>query len=224
MRRAAGPTAILLVALSTLGCPSSPDTPTPVMGGNGDAATDGGPTSKVIDAGTFTIDSLKPKYQTKSAAQLANTLIACLGPGAADVTADMFIGQPAGFLPPDAFVVTTQHGVDDAVTQQKKRFDGDPQAIATGVRNDEITLEYVTALRNVANVAGKRCSATTPPPLCQCETVESAVAMITRCAPYLIASDPAVQAAANVLSARCAANKGTAIASFIASTAFAKLP
>ncbi len=224
MRRAFGLTAILLVALSTLGCPSSSETATPVVPGGDAGAADGGPGSNVIDAGTFTIDSLKPKFQTKSTAQLASTLIACLGPGAGDVTADMFIGQPGGFLPPDGFVVTTQHGVDDVVTQQKKRFDGDPQAVATGVRNDEITLEYVTALRNAANVAGKRCSSSTPPPLCQCETVDAAIQMITRCVPFLTANDPPVRTAASTLSTACAANKGTAIASFIASTAFAKLP
>lgn len=197
--------------------------PDPLGGkGTADASTDGGPI--VIDAGTFTIGSTRAGFQTKSAAQLASTLVSCLGPTAGNVTSDMFIGQPGGFLPPGSFVATTTQGVDDIVTQQTKRFDGDPQALASGVRNDELTLEYVTAQRNVANVAGKRCSSATRPPSCACENEALATQMITRCVPQLTANDPGVAQAAKVLATACAANKGTAIASFIASTAFAKLP
>jgi len=216
---------LVLVASAVAACQGAGETNNPAIGnGPGGGTPDGGPGSNVIDAGTFTISSTRNAFQTKSAAQLASTLINCLGPTAGNVEASMLIGQPGGFLSPDSFVPTTTHGVDDVVTQQKKRFDGDPQALASGVRNDELTLEYVTGQRNVGNVAGKRCSSATPPPNCACATLPEATALITRCVPDLLPTDPKVQAAAQTLASACAADRGKAIASFIASTAFAKVP
>lgn len=198
---------------------AAPDpTPSSVAG---DAGADGGPT--VINR---TEGSTKPAFQTQSAAQLRAVLAACLGSGADVITSDMIVGGGgAGFLSP-SFAVTAKPGADDVVTQQLVLFDGNSATLQRGTRVDALTLEYVTALRNVGNVAGTRClqNKTSDPSLCACGTLPQATAMLKRCLPYLNPTTNEALSAAQMFQAKCATDPGAAIASLVASAAFAKLP
>lgn len=170
--------------------------------------------------GTRSIDVARPAFQAKSSAQLTRSVEACVGKGALGVTAAMVIteGNTNGFLTSD-FVAGS-----NIVTSQALLFDGTPEALRTGVRVDQISLEYITALKNVANVVGAHCVAGDAE-LCSCDTDDAAKAMIARClAGVADPSAPAFAELAHEMSVKCQSTKGGAIASMIASLAFAKVP
>lgn len=198
--------------------------------GGGDSGTtttppsgDAGPV--VIDAGTFAIDSTKPTFQTKSAVQLAASIKACLGPSTLMIMPEMVQGNAAATAPvlPSTFTPSTSVGVDDIISVQKNSIDGDPTLLRLGTRADSLTLEYVTAQRNVANVVAANCVATKSA-LCKCDTGPDATALMKRCLPQLDPTSADFVNAATILQARCATNQGQAIASFVASAALSKLP
>lgn len=178
-----------------------------------------------LDAGTFTIDPSKPAFQVKSSTQLFNSVKACMGDGMLMITADMIqaTGVTAPILPA-SFNASTKEGVDDIITAQKFALDGDPALLRQGTRADSLTLQYVTAQRNMANVVARNCAAGKNAQMCICNTPETATALLGRCMPQLDPGSPAFQAAVTTLQQRCTANAGTAIASFLASAAIAKLP
>lgn len=223
--------AALSLALAT-GCNSGTSNggePTVDVGGNVDAgggptgAVDGGPL--VIDAGTFNIDSTKPTFQTKSAVQLAASIKACLGPSTLMIMPEMVQGNAAATAPvlPSTFTPSTSVGVDDIISVQRSLIDGDPTLLRLGTRADALTLEYVTAQRNVANVVAANCVATKSA-LCKCDTGPDATALMKRCLPQLDPSSADFVNAATLLQGRCVTNPGQAIASFVASAALSKLP
>ena len=191
----------------------------PAVGPAGDA----GP--KVIDAGTFNIDSTKPTFQTKSAVQLAASIKACLGPSTLMITPEMIQGNAAATAPvlPSTFAVSTSVGVDDIISVQRGAIDGDPALLRLGTRADSLTLEYVTAQRNVANVVAANCVASKSA-MCKCDTGPDATALMKRCLPQLDPTSADFVNAATILQGRCATNQGQAIASFVASAALSKLP
>ena len=179
--------------------------------------------SDKTDDGARDIDVSRPPFQAKSSAQLARSIEACVGKGAITVTAPMIITpeNTGGFLTSDF-----AEG-NDIVEVQSSLFDGTPESLRTGVRVDQITLEYVTALKNVANVVGSRCASgeVETPSLCACETAADAKAMLGRClAAVADPTTPEFAALAGELGKACSANRGSAIASMIASLAFAKVP
>lgn len=216
--------ALALVA----GCDSgtSHDNPASVDLGGSDAAPVGpAGDSNVIDAGTFTINPVKPDFQTKSAAQLLSSIKACFGGATLLVTADMIQGDAAAPVLPASFKPSIAVGADDIVTVQKAAFDGDPSLLRMGTRADSLTLEYVTAQRNVANVVAANCvRMAASNPLCNCASGPDATAMVRRCLPQLDPTSNDVINAAQMLQTRCASNPGQAIASFVASAALSKLP
>jgi hypothetical protein len=169
------------------------------------------------------LDVSRPEFQAKSSAQLARSVEACVGRGATVVDTSMIVTpeNASGFLTSDF-----ANG-NDIVAVQKLLFDGTTEALRTGVRVDQVTLEYITALKNVANVVGRRCagSQVETPALCACETEADAKAMVARClAAVADPTTPEFAALAADFQKACAANRGSAIASMIASLAFAKVP
>lgn len=179
------------------------------------------------DAGTETpprpVDVTRPAFQAKSAAQLTKSIEACVGKNASMITETMVASEanPAAFLTSD-FAVGT-----DIVEVQKGLFDGQAASLRTGVRVDQITLEYLTALKNVANVVGSRCAAglVENPALCKCATEADAKAMIARCLGAVAdPNTPEAAALARSLATKCVTDPGSGIASMLASLAFAKVP
>jgi hypothetical protein len=169
------------------------------------------------------LDVARPAFQAKSAAQLARSIEACVGGAAIWVSKEMVVSptNTSGFLTSDF-----AEG-DDIVEVQKLLFDGTPESLRTGVRVDQISLEYVTALKNVANVVGARCAAfiTADNEMCACETDPQATAMLTRClAAVADPTTPEFAGLAREFGAACKESRGKAIASMIASLAFAKVP
>ena len=163
--------------------------------------------------------------QGKSAAQFLSSIKACFGGATAMVTPGMIQGgSSTSPVLPAGFLTSTGVGSDDIVTQQKAAFDGDATLLRLGTRPDSLTLEYVTAQRNVANVVATNCSLASAGPLCNCATLPDATAMMRRCLPQLDPTSPDLVNAAQMLQTRCATNKGQAIASFVASAALSKLP
>jgi hypothetical protein len=178
------------------------------------AATDNGP---------HDIDINRPKFQAKSSAQLERSIEACVGQDAIWVEASMVATteNPSGFLTSDF------KQDDDIVQSQQLLFDGNADALRTGTRVDQISLEYITALKNVANVVGARCrdDMTHSSDMCACETEDQAKAMLARCLTAVAdPSTPEFVTLAKDFNAACTQSRGTAIASMIASLAFAKVP
>ncbi len=169
------------------------------------------------------VSPIKPKFQAKSSAQLASSVANCVGPNATKITAAMLLGNPSpgGFL-------TGDFAVDqDIIAVQTSLFDGNLESLRTSVRVDQITLEYITGLKNMGNVVGYRCmqGLASTPSLCACDTFTDAYAMLSRCLGTVAdPSSPDFTLLAAEFQAACQANKGTAIASLVASSAFAKLP
>jgi hypothetical protein len=174
------------------------------------------PPARIVDR---KLGASRPTFQTKSASQLANAIRACVGEGATRITEDMIIGRPGGFLTLDFKAGT------DIIEVQRVLFDGLEGALRTGVRPDQLTFEYLTAIANVANVVGAHCNKgdTSTPALCDCSAGYSqAGQMMQRC---LSAFNPQTADFAQVqlaFAAQCRQDKGVAVASMIASTAFAK--
>jgi hypothetical protein len=169
------------------------------------------------------IEVARPQFQAKSSAQLLGSIQACVGGAAIWVTTDMIVTptNTAGFLTSDFA------DGDDIIDVQKLLFDGTPDALRTGTRVDQVTLEYITALKNVANVVGFRCqnAITQDDAKCACESAADAKAMLTRCLSAVAdPSTPEFAQLATDFNAACVKSRGTAIASMIASLAFAKLP
>lgn len=167
------------------------------------------------------VNPAKPAFQAKSSTQLVSSIKNCVGPSATTVTSAMIIGSPGGFL------TTDFANGQDIVAVQNGLFDGNLESLKTSVRVDQITLEYITALKNVANVVGYRCAQNlvATPSLCTCDTFVTAYSMLSRCLGAV--ADPSTAEftlLAADFQAACAANKGRAIASLVASSAFAKLP
>jgi hypothetical protein len=169
------------------------------------------------------IDVARPAFQAKSAIQLAKSIEACVGTDAIWVTPGMIATpeNPAGFL-------TTDFVNDDHIVEvQTSLFDGTADSLRTGVRVDQVGLEYLTALKNVANVVGSRCASDDvfSPEKCVCETEPEARAMLTRC--LAAVADPSTPEFAELtreFHAVCQQSRAKAIASMIASLAFAKVP
>ncbi len=216
---------ILPLAFIVVACSVS-ETNLPTANGDGDGGMP--PRDPNLDAGTFTITSPKPNFQVKSSTQLYNSVRACFGNGMLLVTQNM-LQTPDGQTPnpaavlPSTFAVSSAEGVNDIVTAQKFAFDGDPTLLRQGTRADSLTLQYVTAQRNMANVVATNCVATQNP-MCACATPDAATALLSRCMPQMDPNTPAFQAARAQLQVRCLSNPGQAIASFLASAAIAKLP
>lgn len=191
-----------------------------------DGGVDSGPTIREVEG---TVDPTRPNFQTKSAAQLRASVEACVGPGALNITAAMLIGN-GGFLPASSFAAGT-----DIIDTQKALFDGSEDSLKTGIRTDQLSLEYLTALKNVANVvaANAIAGAVTNPALSQCATTVQALDLVTRCYGAVVsASTPAFGAIVTEITTTCASAatvampspRATSVASLIASPAFAKLP
>jgi hypothetical protein len=206
-----------------------------------DGGVDAGPTIRNVDG---TVDPTRPAFQTKSAAQLRASVEACVGAGALNIAASMLQGAAApvpgaqpGFLPTSSFAAGT-----DIIDVQKALFDGSEDSLKTGIRTDQLSLEYLTALKNVANVvaANAIAGAVTTPALSQCATTVQALDLVTRCYGAVVsASTPAFGAIVTEISTACSATlpdggtgapagvtaaRAAAVASLIASPAFAKLP
>jgi hypothetical protein len=178
------------------------------------ASADGGPES---------IQLSRPAFQAKSSAQLSRSIEACVGGAAIWVTSEMILSGTSdkGFLTSDFA------DGDDVVDVQSQLFDGTPESMRTGVRVDQISLEYLTALKNVANVVGYRCAnqITENDAMCACGTDDDAKAMLARCLSAVAdPTTPEFAALAHDFGAACHKNQGGAIASMIASLAFAKVP
>ncbi len=174
---------------------------------------------RIVDS---TLSPERPAFQTKSSSQIASSIRVCVGSGATTVSSAMILGGGGG-----AFLTTDFATGQDVVTAQQSAFDGNADALKTGVRIDQITLEYITALKNTGNVVGYRCAQglVADPAMCTCDTFPTAYAMLSRCLGGVIdVSSPAVAQMASEFAAACAASKGTAVASLVASAAFAKLP
>jgi hypothetical protein len=183
-------------------------------------------TEDPVEVGPRVVDSSlapdRPAFQTKSSSQLASSIRVCVGTGATTISSAMIVGGGAG-----AFLTTDFKAGDDIVLVQRSGFDGNADALKTGVRIDQITLEYITALKNAGNVVGFRCAQglVSDPSMCACGTFPTAYSMLSRCLGGVIdPSSPAIVAIAAEFATACVANKGKAIASLVASAAFAKLP
>jgi hypothetical protein len=216
---------ILPLAFVAVACGVS-ETNLPTAGGTGDGGMP--PRDPSLDAGTFIITSPKPAFQVKSSTQLFNSVRACFGnnmllvtPGMLQ-TADGQTPNPSAILP-STFSASTAEGVNDIITVQKFAFDGDATLLRQGTRADSLTLQYVTAQRNMANVVATNC-VSTQSPMCACATPDAASALLSRCLPQMDPNSPAFQAARAQLQVRCMTSPGQAIASFLASAAIAKLP
>jgi hypothetical protein len=221
--RAKTATAFVFAAL-TAACSSSGSNDR-TTNGAANGTPDGGGPNGTFDAGTFPIDSPKPAFQVKSSTQLYNSVKACMGDGMMIVTADMILNgtNPAPILPA-SFTASTTEGVDDIVSSQRVAFDGDPTLLRQGTRADSLTLQYVTAQRNMANVVARNCLAGKNPQMCNCGDPASATALLSRCLPQLDPTSGVFETARAQLQIRCTADKAQAIASFLASAAIAKLP
>lgn len=205
-------------------------------GASGSGGAGGSPGNAPVDAGTPVYDSsspvnnVRPDFQMKSAAQVANAIEECFGPGRTSVTAAMRQGGTCnlpstengrcGFLPP-RFAVGA-----DIVASQSIEFDGDESALKTGTRPDQLTLPAMSAMQHVANVVGANCIANGQTGLCKCDSQADAAQMIARCLPNIRASAE-LTAATSALAAACASTspdsgQGHAIASLVASFAFMK--
>ena len=181
------------------------------------------------------VTPVRPLYQTKSAAQLRKSIIACFGTNSTTVTAGMIVGGGAPnlgglFFSPGTFVVG-----DDVVNKQVLLFDGDADSTKVGVRGDQLTLEYLTALRNVANVVGFRClnNLVDNPAMCACDNNLDASAMLQRCIGDVVPPTTVkFQTMTADFSAACTnppapaaqISRGVAVASLVSSLTFAKLP
>jgi hypothetical protein len=128
-------------------------------------------------------------------------------------------GNNLGFLPPGADGFTAG---DDVVFAQATALDGDVRTLQTGVRSDALTLTYLSALLNVGNAAGRYCRENPADPNCDCTTPDNARAMLGRCLPSFDPSTAAYGDAANSLAQKCAVDAAAAVASLVASSAFAK--
>jgi hypothetical protein len=173
--------------------------------------------------GPETIDLTRPSFQAKSSAQLTRSVDACVGGTATWVTNDMIGSSTQG----GGFLTSDFNAGDDIVDVQRLLFDGTPESMRTGVRVDQVSLEYLTALKNVANVVGYRCAngLTADGSQCACETDDQAKAMLARClAGIADPTTPEFGALARDFGTTCQRSRATAIASMIASLAFAKLP
>jgi hypothetical protein len=175
--------------------------------------------------GSQDIDLARPAFQTKSSDQLQRSIVTCVGGDAIWVTKEMI--SPPDKPTPGSFLTSDFSDGDDIVAVQSLLFDGPPESQRTGVRVDQISLEYLTALKNVANVVGYRCqnALTDDDTLCACETDDQAKAMLARCLSAV--ADPTTPAFADLakdFGAMCQQSRGSAIASMIASLAFAKVP
>lgn len=169
------------------------------------------------------VDVARPSFQAKSSTQLAKSVEACVGKGALTITESMVASEAN----PNAFLTADFTVGSDIIEAQKGLFDGQASALRTGVRVDQITLEYLTALKNVANVVGSRCAAgmVDDSNLCMCGTEAAAKELLARCLGAVAdTSTPEAAALAKSLASKCETNPGSGIASMIASLAFAKVP
>jgi hypothetical protein len=217
--------------------PSSTDVPVDGSDGRGtrptpvDAGVDAGPTIRNVEG---TVDPTRPNFQTKSAAQLRASVEACVGTGALNIQAGFIQGganpPPGGAFLPTSFAVGT-----DIIDVQKPLFDGSEDSLKTGIRTDQMSLEYLTALKNVANVVAANVvtGAVATPALSQCATTVQALDLVTRCYGAVVsASSPAFGSIVSEINTACSATatpqlvspRATTVASLIASPAFAKLP
>lgn len=201
--------------------PNDPRNPRPKV----DAGADTGPTIREVEG---TVDPTRPNFQTKSAAQLRASVEACVGTGALNIQAGFIQGganpPPGGAFLPASFTAGT-----DIIDVQKALFDGSEDSLKTGIRTDQLSLEYLTALKNVANVVAANVITGAGGALAQCATTVQALDLVTRCYGAVVsASTPAFGSIVLEINTACSAAtpqpRATAISSLIASPAFAKLP
>jgi len=222
-------TALLAGGLVACGVGSFDETLRTERGAQGAATDEETPASEEAPADTTQergIGATGPRFQAKSAAQLRASLEACVGAGATQVAADMIQTTAPGATPAaDQRFLTPDFTVgQDIVDAQLELFDGVESALRSGVRPDQIGLAYVTALKNVGNVVGARCArgSVTTPALCECGTNEAAAAMLQRCLPLASPSHRDFADIAAELAVKCRVSKGGAVASLVASSAFAR--
>ena len=188
--------------------------------------SDAGPRPPVVrDGGAQDTRNL---YQTKSAAQLAASIVQCVGAGKTQVAADMIQTE----APPACF--STETGAcsfltgglytaqSDIVASQARTFDGAESATRQGTRPDQLGVEVLTALQATAGVVASNCLRANDP-LCACNTRQAAVDLMARCLPSFDPATPEYQAAAAELETKCVALPGAAIASMLASYAFIRV-
>ncbi len=210
----------------TTGPTTTPTTPTPTT------TTTAPLPPRLVDG---VVNPVRPAFQTKSSVQVRKSVIGCFGGNSTKIEAGMIVGgTPVGGVTPFLAAGTFSPG-QDIVTAQAGLFDGDPDALKVGVRGDQLTLEYLTALRNTANVVGWRCvnNMVDDPSLCQCDTDAKAEAMLARCIGDVVSPSNVKWAPlATDLKNMCTptppnvntSGRGVAVASLVSSLTFAKLP
>ena len=183
-------------------------------------------------------------FQVKSADQIARSIEVCLGNDVMAVLPEMILGgaiaagapapvaagapaaiAPAAFLDPSFAADVGQHNI---VLAQAKIIDGDQAALRAGVRADGASFPYLTALVNVANTVAYNCELERQhgdkSGLCKCETPEKASELLQRCLPNVNNNTDGFKALQLDFAQTCALDRKAAVASLIASYAFAKTP
>jgi len=163
----------------------------------------------------------------KSADQLKSSIAVCVGANKATIR-EILLTSTTGDEEGLAFLSPAQFKPgENIIDSSRVLFDSIESTERSGTRNGTISLPYLTALSNTANVVGYNCSVAhldqgTSAELCDCETEELASKMLNRC---LSLFEPSVlEGKIEVFRKACSEDKKGAIASLISSFAFAETP
>lgn len=203
----------------------------PGIGTDGEKAAgvseDGGAGGKVVKP----IDNSGANFQAKDVALLKSSVESCMGAGMTTVQATMLLPDINGagstqtadaegrlkFLLPKKYAAG-----QDVIDGEKTNLVDTSGGARTGIAADSLTDTYLRALETIGNVVAHNCDAAKEE--CKCATKDDAFALLKRCLPGLDPETIEMDQSAQALSAVCAQGPGgmrTAIASFIASYAFA---
>lgn len=192
----------------------------------GSPTPDASPTIESQNVTKTLVDS--SSFRLKSTDQLKNSIESCLGKGRTSVLTQML---PK--LASDTSTSTQNSDVgfldnsfspgSDIVTVQRDLFDGIEAELRSGVRPDQVSLAYLTGLKNVANVVAYNCDSSDAVE-CKCDSSDVAKDLLSRCLPDLNPNSSDFQLALAAFSTSCRYDHKAALASLIASYAFAKSP
>jgi hypothetical protein len=179
-----------------------------------------------------TIDNSGANFQAKDVTLLKSSVESCMGVGMTAVQDTMLLPELSGgaTAPQTAdaegrlkFLLPKKYAAgQDVIDREASNLVDTSGGARTGIAADSLTDTYLRALETIGNVVAHNCDAAKEE--CKCATKDDAFALLKRCLPGLDPETVEMNESAQALSAVCAQGPGgmrTAIASFIASYAFA---
>jgi hypothetical protein len=191
---------------------------------------DGGDEDELDGSGNRKIRNNGQNFLLKTSKQLESAVQACLGGDRTTVRDEILFKissseEQAETSQGIAFLSPGDYGSgENIITKSAGMFDGKEATRRTGVSNGVVTIPYLTALQNTANVVAYNCSEAhrnqgSSPELCECDTKDKALKMLSRCLPAALPNT--LEDLAKDFAGVCKDDQRAAISSFIASFAFA---